>query len=160
MIKYTKNRMEIFEEGKFGYLKYSINEFVEIEEMNCDPDLTQKLLNKLIALTYYNELNYIYYGETDLSFYHFEKLDGFYYLDRKYIKIRRFIKIGDGETGKKNNICDVDDVCVSHFTVNDTPEFNTGLTIVSPHSGNIFREKVVGASYVFNGFGKSIRLRY
>jgi len=158
MIKYTKNRMEIFEEGKFGYLKYSINEFVEIEEMNCDPDLTQKLLNKLIALTYYNELNYIYYGETDLSFYHFEKLDGFYYLDRKYIKIKRFTKIGDEETGKTNNICDVDDVCVSHFTVNDTPEFNTGLTIVSPHSGNIFREKVVGASYVFNGFGKSIGL--
>ena len=118
--------------------------------------LIQKLLNKLVVLTYYKGLSYVYYGEFDLSNYHFDKLDGLYFLDREKIKIRRFVKIGDGVTGKKNNICDVDDVCVSHFTVNDTSEFNTGLTVISPHSGNIFREKVVGASYVFNGFGKSI----
>ena len=74
------------------------------------------------------------------------------------IRIRRFIKIGDGETGKKNNICDVNDVCVGHFTINETSEFNTGVTVVKPHLGNVFREKVVAGSYVFNGFGKSIGL--
>lgn len=158
MFKYSKNRMEIFEDSKYGYLKYSCDRFVTIDEINCDDELMQKLLNKLVVLTYYKGLNYIYYGNVDLSKYHYEKIEDFYFLERKNIKIRRFIKIGDGETGKKNNICDVNDVCVSHFTVNDTPEFNTGITVVSPHSGNIFREKVVGASYVFNGFGKSIGL--
>ena len=34
---------------------------------------------------------------------------------------------------------------------------NTGLTIISPHPRNIFRENV-GASYVYNGFGKSTGL--
>lgn len=158
MFIYKENRMEIFEDEKYGYLKYSIDKFVSIDEIDCDSKLIQKLLNKLVVLTYYKGLSYVYYGEFDLSNYHFDKLDGLYFLDREKIKIRRFVKIGDGVTGKKNNICDVDDVCVSHFTVNDTSEFNTGLTVISPHSGNIFREKVVGASYVFNGFGKSIGL--
>ncbi len=34
----------------------------------------------------------------------------------------------------------------------------TGVTAILPHSGNIFREKVKAASFVINGFGKSIGL--
>jgi D-aminopeptidase len=38
-------------------------------------------------------------------------------------------------------------------------EFNkTGVTAILPHNGNLFKEKVVAASDVFNGFGKSIGL--
>ena len=69
----------------------------------------------------------------------------------------RLIKIGNIETGIKNNICDVPGVLVGHVTILD--DFNkTGVTAILPHNGNIFKQKVVGASYVFNGFGKSIGL--
>lgn len=71
--------------------------------------------------------------------------------------MKRLVKIGNFETGKKNNICDVPGVLVGHSTVLD--EFNkTGVTAILPHSGNMFKEKVVAASDVFNGFGKSIGL--
>lgn len=72
-------------------------------------------------------------------------------------EIRRFVKIGDGKTGKLNNLCDVPGVRVGHYTVNEG-DYHTGVTVISPHSGNIFREKVVASSYVFNGFGKSMGL--
>ena len=71
--------------------------------------------------------------------------------------MKRLVKIGNFETGVKNNICDVNGVLVGHSTVcNDINK--TGVTVVLPHSGNLFKEKVVGASYVYNGFGKSIGL--
>jgi D-aminopeptidase len=35
---------------------------------------------------------------------------------------------------------------------------NTGVTAVLPHSGNMFRRKVMAASHVINGFGKSAGL--
>ena len=84
--------MEIFEDSKYGYLKYSCDKFVTIDEIRCDDELTQKLLNKLVVLTYYKGLNYIYCGDVDLSKYHYEKIEDFYFLERKNIKIRRFIK--------------------------------------------------------------------
>ena len=31
----------------------------------------------------------------------------------------------------------------------------TGVTAILPHDGNIFKEKVPAAAFVFNGFGKS-----
>ena len=71
--------------------------------------------------------------------------------------MKRLVKIGDFKTGIKNNICDVPGVLVGHSTVLD--EFNkTGVTAILPHNGNLFKEKVVAASDVFNGFGKSIGL--
>lgn len=66
----------------------------------------------------------------------------------------RLIKIGDFRTGDKNNICDVPGVLVGHKTIkNDVNK--TGITSILPHAGNMFREKVVAGSYVYNGFGKS-----
>jgi len=37
-------------------------------------------------------------------------------------------------------------------------DINTGVTAILPHAGNLFREKVVAASHVINGFGKSVGL--
>ncbi|MBQ4570912.1 MAG: P1 family peptidase [Bacilli bacterium] len=71
--------------------------------------------------------------------------------------MKRLVKIGEYETGLKNNICDVPGVLVGHVTIMDDVN-KTGVTAILPHSGNLFREKVVAASDVFNGFGKSIGL--
>ena len=71
--------------------------------------------------------------------------------------MNRIVKIGSIETGKKNNICDVPGVLVGHTTIIDGVN-KTGVTAILPHSGNMFQKKVVGASYVFNGFGKSVGL--
>jgi D-aminopeptidase len=51
-------------------------------------------------------------------------------------------------------------VKVGHETVTsaENPEIQTGVTVVVPHGDNIFREKVVAACHVINGFGKSIGL--
>ncbi len=156
-IYYKKNYLTIKDNDKtISCLKYEENEYIRIAEITSEIDLDM-LINKLVALTYYKELNYIYFGNIDLTKYHFEKTGECFLLDWKKIHIRRFLKVGEGKTGKKNNICDCPGVEVSHFTINEE-EYNTGLTIISPHQGNIFREKVIGASYAFNGFGKSIGL--
>lgn len=67
------------------------------------------------------------------------------------------ISIGRMNTGKLNSITDVAGVKVGHVTLNDG-ELKTGVTAVLPHDGNIFKNKVMAASYVINGFGKSIGL--
>ncbi len=59
--------------------------------------------------------------------------------------------------GKKNLITDVEGVKVAHVTINNDLA-NTGVTVVFPHGGNIFQDKVMAASAVLNGFGKSIGL--
>ena len=71
--------------------------------------------------------------------------------------MKRIIKIGDFETGVLNNICDVKGVLVGHVTI-DKDNIHTGITAVLPHKGNLFKENVVAASYVYNGFGKSFGL--
>ena len=71
--------------------------------------------------------------------------------------MKRLVKIGEYETGKLNNICDVSGVLVGHSTV-EGGRFHTGVTAILPHSGNMFREKVVASSFAYNGFGKSIGL--
>ncbi len=139
-----------------AFINYYIDDYIRITNIS-ENEYTLKLIDKLICLTYHLNLNYIYFGNVDLTKYHFKKKDDFYYLDRNKVHIRRFVKVGDGLTGEKNNICDVEDVKVSHYTLKND-EYNTGLTIISPHSGNIFKEKVVASSYSFNGFGKSIGL--
>lgn len=71
--------------------------------------------------------------------------------------MKRLVKIGDFNTGINNNICDVPGVLVGHSTIkNDRNQ--TGITTILPHQGNLFLEKVNAASYVYNGFGKSIGL--
>ena len=67
------------------------------------------------------------------------------------------INIGNMETGKNNSITDVPQVKVGHYTLNDG-DIKTGVTAIMPHDRNIFKEKLVAASHVINGFGKSIGL--
>ncbi|MFS2324828.1 P1 family peptidase [Brucella sp. H1_1004] len=60
-------------------------------------------------------------------------------------------------TGTQNTISDVPGVLVGHRTLRDG-DINTGVTAILPHSGNLYRQKVLGAVDVINGFGKSIGL--
>ncbi|HET7707323.1 MAG TPA: P1 family peptidase [Thermoanaerobaculia bacterium] len=56
--------------------------------------------------------------------------------------------------GPLNAITDVAGVRVGHATVVRGEAVRTGVTAVIPHGGNLFREKVPGAVFVGNGFGK------
>lgn len=56
--------------------------------------------------------------------------------------------------GRLNAITDVGGVRVGHATVIEGDAVRTGVTAVLPHSGNIFQEKVAGAVFVGNAFGK------
>ncbi|MCV3296183.1 P1 family peptidase [Oenococcus kitaharae] len=65
--------------------------------------------------------------------------------------------LSDGIKGPKNLITDVAGVKVGQIN-HDEGDFHSGVTAIFPHSGNLFREKVPAASYVINGFGKSVGL--
>ena len=56
--------------------------------------------------------------------------------------------------GPLNAITDVDGVRVGHTTLVVGDHVRTGVTVIVPHAGNVFREKVPGAVYVGNAFGK------
>ena len=64
------------------------------------------------------------------------------------------LKIGELPTGRHNDITDVAEVRVGHFTLQEGSRFNTGITAILPHGGNLFVEKVPAAIVVGNGFGK------
>jgi len=64
------------------------------------------------------------------------------------------IKIGILPTGRWNAITDVKGVKVGHTTLIEGESIRTGVTIILPHDGNLFREKVPAAIYIGNGFGK------
>lgn len=64
------------------------------------------------------------------------------------------IQIGVLKTGSHNSITDVKGVSVGHSTIKRGDSVNTGVTVIIPHQGNIFQEKVPAAVYVGNGFGK------
>lgn len=69
------------------------------------------------------------------------------------------IIIGSLKTGRNNCITDVKDVKVGHKSLyfEDGKDCAcTGVTAILPHGGNLFKEKVVAAVYVINGFGKAI----
>jgi len=57
-------------------------------------------------------------------------------------------------TGTLNAITDVAGVQVGHTTLIRGDDLRTGVTAVLPHVRNLFREKVPGAVFVGNGFGK------
>lgn len=59
--------------------------------------------------------------------------------------------------GQRNLISDVPGVRVGHATI-DEGDVHTGVTVVLPHEGNLFREKVMAGAAVINGFGKSMGL--
>jgi len=64
------------------------------------------------------------------------------------------IKVGVLPTGPLNAITDVNGVLVGHTTIVRGDNVRTGVTAILPHGGNLFREKVPGAVFVGNGFGK------
>jgi len=64
------------------------------------------------------------------------------------------LKIGVLPAGPLDAITDVAGVEVGHTTINRGDEIHTGVTAVLPHSGNLYREKVPGAVFVGNAFGK------
>jgi D-aminopeptidase len=57
-------------------------------------------------------------------------------------------------TGPLNAITDVNGVRVGHTTVIEGENVRTGVTVVLPHTGNLFQDKVAGAVFVGNAFGK------
>lgn len=57
--------------------------------------------------------------------------------------------------GPLNTITDVAGVAVGHRTVIAGDGVRTGVTAVLPHGGDLFHDKVPGAVFVANGFGKA-----
>ncbi|WP_300604419.1 P1 family peptidase [Niabella sp.] len=64
------------------------------------------------------------------------------------------VKIGVLPHGTYNAITDVAGVRVGHKTLIRDTLVRTGATVILPHGGNLFQEKVPAAVYVGNGFGK------
>jgi len=64
------------------------------------------------------------------------------------------IQPGAGSPGPLNAITDVAGVRVGHTTIVQGTSIRTGVTAILPHAGNLFREKVAGAVFVGNAFGK------
>jgi D-aminopeptidase len=82
---------------------------------------------------------------------------------RRRCRIRDLgIAIGRLPPGRQNAITDVDGVRVGHTTLisGDGPlkpgvgPVRTGVTVILPHPGNLFSEKIPAAVHTINGFGK------
>lgn len=58
------------------------------------------------------------------------------------------------QPGPLNAITDVAGVSVGHVTLHQGDHIRTGVTVVVPHGGNVFQDKVPGAVFVGNAFGK------
>lgn len=56
--------------------------------------------------------------------------------------------------GPLNAITDVEGVRVGHVTLTTGDTIRTGVTAIVPHGGNVFQDKVPGAVFVGNAFGK------
>src|SRR5512143_671951 len=74
------------------------------------------------------------------------------------------LPLGRYRPGRFNAITDVEGVLVGHTTLiaGEGPlrpghgPVRTGVTVILPHGGNLFREKVVAAVHTINGFGKPV----
>src|SRR6185295_6355748 len=64
------------------------------------------------------------------------------------------LTIGVIPPGPLNAITDVTGVRVGHTTILRGDNIRTGVTAILPHPGNPFREKVPGAVFIGNAFGK------
>ncbi len=60
--------------------------------------------------------------------------------------------------GRLNAITDVAGVSVGQKTLITGDSVRTGVTVILPHGGNLFREKVPAGIFVGNGFGKTVGL--
>jgi len=65
--------------------------------------------------------------------------------------------IGTLPAGALDSIADVPGVTVGHCTL-DEAGLQTGVTVIRPHAGNLYADKVPAAATVINGFGKSVGL--
>lgn len=75
---------------------------------------------------------------------------------KKQKRIRDYgIIIGELKTGDKNSITDIQGIKVGHCTIDNTMA-KTGVTAIILSSENIFKNKLLAACHVINGFGKSI----
>lgn len=66
------------------------------------------------------------------------------------------LKTGILPAGSLDAITDVAGVKVGQTTIIRGESVRTGVTAILPHSGNLFREKVPGAVFVGNAFGKLV----
>jgi D-aminopeptidase len=66
------------------------------------------------------------------------------------------LKVGILPSGPLNAITDVAGVEVGQTTIISGDDVRTGVTAIVPHPGNLYREKVPGAVFVGNGFGKLV----
>jgi len=64
------------------------------------------------------------------------------------------LKVGILPTGPLDAITDVAGVEVGQTTIIRGDDLRTGVTAILPHPGNLYRERVPGAVFVGNGFGK------
>ena len=70
------------------------------------------------------------------------------------------LKIGILPVAPLNSITDVAGVKVGNVTIMRGENVRTGVTAIVPHGGNLFQEKVPGAVFVGNGFGKLAGKKY
>lgn len=74
---------------------------------------------------------------------------------KKFKRIREWISIpGNYMPGKRNSITDVENVKVGHYTLHESNDIHTGITIIKPHNKNVYLYKTPCAVAVGNGFGK------
>jgi len=66
------------------------------------------------------------------------------------------LEIGLFNTGKWNAITDVAGVNVGHETIIENDSVRTGVTVIIPHQGGLYKEKVMAAVHVTNGYGKAV----
>lgn len=66
-------------------------------------------------------------------------------------------RIGTLASGARDSIADVGGVTVGHATLADGA-VQTGVTVIRPHAGDVYRELLPAASAVLNGFGKTTGL--
>src|SRR5262244_3489578 len=64
------------------------------------------------------------------------------------------VRIGVLPAGPLNAITDVSGVLVGQTTIVRGSDIRTGVTAIPPHGGNLYREKVPGAVFIGNAFGK------
>ena len=66
------------------------------------------------------------------------------------------IRPGVYDPGPKNSVTDVAGVLVGQVTISQGENVRTGVTAILPHGGDIFQDKVAGAVFVYNAFGKLV----
>lgn len=164
--KYPNINSDVVIDDDSGCLEFYNEDKIIIKDILIDYNEEEVLRHLFSKLNYINYLNkdikmninlYNKYQDFFKIYYECQVTSEEVTMKLKNNLIRRYVSVGKFRTGKLNNICDVSGVKVGHFSINEGA-IHTGITVIIPHPGNIFQEKVLGATYVYNGFGKSIGL--